>query len=569
MQGLILTESGYKLVKAPRLQNFPLRNNVSTDEIYPVKYCFYFKRIGRFALTGDRFGQIPKGFLKKNKIKFIIAGENFGCGSAREHAAITFKDAGVELIYAYSFNKTFADNCANLDLYTTTYEVVLKRYLSTRKIPKKLIRKKLAPVKKIGNKPMTIVEKIINRHLLENGKVFLDLRFSYEIFTPLIAEILKRKQKNFKKITRPDSIYLFEDHFLLSHNPTVKSLLRAQRLFAKKAHVRLISFGSKESGICHAVLRENFILPGQIVIGTDSHTSSGGALNALCFGVGATTMAQAIINNQLVFKTPPTVRINFEGRLSKKVMAKDVILYLFTEEIVKSSQAVGCVLEFGGEGLKNFSVDELSVLTNMAVEAGALTGIVEPQESVLNYLAQRRKLSKKYLKNLFVYSDKGAEYQEVLGVALAKIEPMIALPPSPLKVIPLSMLSKKIKINKAFLGSCTGGKLEDLRQAAKILEGRKIKKWVELVVHPASTGVAEQMKKEGLDKIFLAAGGKIYPSVCGACCGQGPGRVAKGEVVISSSNRNYHGRMGEGEAYLANPRVVASSALQGFISSDF
>ena len=576
------------------------RQDVSTDEIYPVPACFYFTRTERFALTGDRYGLIAEGAVVELKPGVLMSGANMGKGSAREHAAITLIKAGIKLITAPSFNTTFRENCLNLGLLTSTNPDVVSEIIRTSKIPRKKIvsefegtekeilesgglfsynarrlKGELQPPKiETEKRPMTMAEKIIAKHLSTSGeKLFVkpgdqafvsaDWRFSYEVFTALIKQLLQSGELAGYEINDPSSVLLFADHFILSDNPQVPVLLENQSDFTESQQIKE-SHAQEDGGICHLVMVQDYIKPGDFVIGTDSHTGTGGVLGALCLPVGATAMANSLITKDTLVKIPETLRIDLKGRLNKGVMAKDVMLYILSQPWIRSRENLGKIFEYGGEGLKGLSFDEQTVLSNMTAEAEGKAGIVEPNKIVIDYLVNKRGLSQKEVDNLLVGSDDNAEFSATKEIDLSKVEPMVALPGDPKNAIPVSQLKQTV-INKAFIGSCTGGKLDDLSAVAEVLKGNFVNKNVELVVQPASMNIYHQAEKEGLLQIFNKAGAQVVLPACGACIGEGPGKVGLKEVVISASNRNFKGRMGEGDAYLANPRVVAASAIAGFI----
>lgn len=419
-----------------------------------------------------------------------------------------------------------------------------------------------------------MAEKIIAKHLSTSGeKLFVkpgdqafvsaDWRFSYEVFTALIKQLLQSGELAGYEINDPSSVLLFADHFILSDNPQVPVLLENQSDFTESQQIKE-SHAQEDGGICHLVMVQDYIKPGDFVIGTDSHTGTGGVLGALCLPVGATAMANSLITKDTLVKIPETLRIDLKGRLNKGVMAKDVMLYILSQPWIRSRENLGKIFEYGGEGLKGLSFDEQTVLSNMTAEAEGKAGIVEPNKIVIDYLVNKRGLSQKEVDNLLVGSDDNAEFSATKEIDLSKVEPMVALPGDPKNAIPVSQLKQTV-INKAFIGSCTGGKLDDLSAVAEVLKGNFVNKNVELVVQPASMNIYHQAEKEGLLQIFNKAGAQVVLPACGACIGEGPGKVGLKEVVISASNRNFKGRMGEGDAYLANPRVVAASAIAGFI----
>jgi len=242
------------------------------------------------------------------------------------------------------------------------------------------------------------------------------------------------------------------------------------------------------------------------------------------------------------------------------------MLTLFTYEAVRKNRTTGTILEFGGGGLTELSMDELSVLTNLSTEAGAITGIIEPTQTMIDYLITQRNTTSENINSLLVKPDRDCRYKEVLTIDASEIVPMISLPSDPQHVVPLSTITNHIPIQKAFIGSCVGGKFTDLKRAADILRGKHVASNVLLVIHPASSDIYQKIKQEGIEIIFTDAGATILPPSCGACIGQGPGRINTQETGISTSNRNYPGRMGKGSAYLANPMVVAASAIAGYIT---
>ncbi|MFC1711702.1 aconitase family protein [Patescibacteria group bacterium] len=361
----------------------------------------------------------------------------------------------------------------------------------------------------------------------------------------------------------PESIILIADHFVCSPDKKVRRLLKMQENFAKKHKtVFYKNKASQAQGICHTLMMESHLLPGQLAAGTDSHSSMWGALGALAIPVGATAMANAFLTKEILLTVPETIKIGFVGELAKNCSARDVILYLMT--FLPLSKVMGKIIEYDIKKL-NWPVDELSVLTNQAKEMGALSAIMTPNKKVIDYLCKQRKLTKKQIEKLIIKSDTKAVYAGDFLIDLNKVKAMVALPGDPKNTVNLEDLKKRPKIDKAFIGSCVGGKWEDLQTAAKILKGKKVAKGVKLIIQPASKKIIKKMKEKRLDLIFKKAGAEIIPSNCGGCIGQGLARVEKKEIGIFTSTRNYQGRSGPGQVYLASPQTVAASAIAGRI----
>lgn len=331
------------------------------------------------------------------------------------------------------------------------------------------------------------------------------------------------------------------------------------RRFVKKYGIK--NWLDMREGICHVVLPEKgFVKPGDLVVGSDSHTTTYGALGAFATGMGATDMAIVLATGEIWFKVPSTVKFNVEGKLQPMVMGKDIILHIIGEIGVEGASYKA--MEFAGNTIRELSMDARFTLCNMAIEAGGKTGIIEPDEKTLQWIKERARQPFKP-----VYNDPDAEYEEVIDVDVTNLEPQVAKPPSPENSVPVSEV-EGVKIDQAFIGSCTNGRLEDLRIAAKILKGRKVADMVRAIVIPASKEVYLKAMKEGLIEIFLEAGCVVCNPTCGPCIGAHLGLLAPGEVCISSSNRNFVGRMGSKDAkiYLASPATVAASAVTGEIT---
>jgi len=298
-----------------------------------------------------------------------------------------------------------------------------------------------------------------------------------------------------------------------------------------------------------------------VVVGADSHTDTSGALGAFAIGVGSTDLAAVMALGEVWLKVPPTIKFIYSGKLNKWVSGKDLILYTISKIGVDGANYK--VMEFSGEVIKGLSMDNRFTMCNMAIEAGAKTGIIEPDEITLEYLKGRAK------RPFQIYnSDPDAHYEKIIEINVSKIEPQVAFPHLPENAKPISE-AKGIKIDQSIIGSCTNGRIEDLRIAAEILKGRQVHSEVRLIIIPATQDIYLQAIREGLIDIFITAGGAVSTPTCGPCLGGYMGILAKGERAISTTNRNFVGRMGhpESEVYLASPALAAASAILGRIAS--
>ncbi len=314
-------------------------------------------------------------------------------------------------------------------------------------------------------------------------------------------------------------------------------------------------------GVCHQVMiEEGFVAPGRLIIGADSHTCTYGALGAFGTGVGSTEAATAMATGSLWFKIPESQKFIVEGRLNKNVMGKDIILHIIGD--IGVDGALYRSMEFYGNTIDELSLSDRMSIANMAIEAGGKAGIIPPDEKVFQYLKNRVKGGYES-----VYADKGAEYIETFEYNAGDIPPTVAKPSLPDNTTPATELSH-VSIDQAYLGSCTNGRIEDLRAAANVLKGRKVSPDTRMIIVPATRRVYEEALSEGLIKIFVDANAFVSGPTCGACLGGYMGVLARGEKCISSTNRNFVGRMGhkESQVYLANPAVVAASAVTGKIT---
>jgi 3-isopropylmalate/(R)-2-methylmalate dehydratase large subunit len=351
-------------------------------------------------------------------------------------------------------------------------------------------------------------------------------------------------------------------------------LATTQKAFAERHQLKL--YGENERGgseaICHNAVIEDLALPGQVVAGTDSHTCMAGALGCFAFGVGSTDMANAWFTRDVRVRVPETVRFVLGGRMKPGVAAKDVMLYLLAQPFFRTSNGIGRVLEFAGEGVRAMPLDERATLTNMAVEAGGFTGILEADDLVLDYLMSMRKgLDRAALAQKLVRSDAEAEYLETFTIDLAGVTPMVATPGDPRNGVPLAEIPSDVQIDIAYGGSCTGGKKTDMDMYAEVIaaaaaKGKRVAPGVTAFIQFGSQEIRRYAEKKGYVELFTSAGVELINPSCGACINAGPGAsTTKEQVTVSAINRNFPGRSGPGKVYLASPFTVAASAIAGRI----
>jgi 3-isopropylmalate/(R)-2-methylmalate dehydratase large subunit len=613
--------------------DLPLMSNISTDEITPGWVCFYYdETLGQYVYVGMRDGAVKKDEVKNGGFAVVVSGLSKGCGSSRETAPYAEKWAGIQLVIAKSIEKIYGQNSQNIGLLTSTDFGLIGRIRRGEEIPLDEFTKGLDPISKDivefgglfnynkarlagevappatqsvppavagGSRPMNIVEKIIARHaFVKAGTIGVesvkpgdalfavaDVRFSHEYVTPMAASLFTQGLGVDAKVTEPQSVFAFRDHLTFlgkvmspKHREMgllekAEGLATTQESFTDKQGIKL--YGENPEGgseaICHNAVVEDLALPGQIVIGTDSHTCMAGVLGCFAFGVGSTDMANAWFTKDIRIRVPETVRYLLKGKKRADVAAKDVMLVILSSEYMKTSQGIGKVLEFAGADLKNWSMDERATLTNMAVEAGGTTGIIEPDEQTLEYVVKNRGLDADEVRKGFVFSDPEAEYAATFEIDLDEIRPMVALPGDPRNGIPIDELAEEVKIDAAYGGSCTGGKMADMDMYAAVLQnalrhGKRVAPGVHLYLQFGSQKIKQYAREKGYIEIFTEAGAELIDPSCGACINAGPGASKTAETVtVSAQNRNFPGRSGPGKLYLASPYVVAASAIAGKI----
>lgn len=408
----------------------------------------------------------------------------------------------------------------------------------------------------------TLSEKILANHSkgdVTAGDIALvkvDYLMGQDGTSPLAIKSFYEMGEN--KVFDPQKVAMVIDHSSPSPNRGVSELHTGMREFSKKTGITFYDIGE---GVCHQLLPERgHVVPGDVVIGADSHTCTYGALGAFSTGVGSTDLAAAMISGKIWFKVPETIKISVNGSLPDGVFSKDIILYIAGE--LTADGATYKALEFHGDTLKTLSMDARFTVSNMAIEVGAKVGLMLPDETSINWVKEHtgRKFSP-------VYPDKDAYYIRTLNVDVSKLQPQIAFPHRVDNVRSVTDI-QEIPINQAFLGTCTNGRLEDLRIASQILKGNKVNNNVRFIVAPASRYILKEAIKEGIYQNLLDAGAVFVTPGCGCCVGTHNGVPSDGENVISTANRNFKGRMGNPDAYiyLASPATVAASAIEGKIT---
>ena len=411
---------------------------------------------------------------------------------------------------------------------------------------------------------MTITEKILAAHAgkkhVSTGELLdvrIDLALGNDITAPLAIQAFK--EIGVKKVFNKDRVVLVPDHFTPAKDIPSAEQCKILREFAKAQHLTHY-FEIGQAGIEHALLPEKgLVLPGEVVIGADSHTCTYGALGAFSTGVGSTDFAAAMATGRLWLKVPESIKLIYHGKLNPWVSGKDLILYTIGD--IGVDGALYRAMEFCGEAIRNLSMSSRFTMANMAIEAGGKNGIIEPDKITLSFIKSRSKRPYRIYR-----SDPEAHYAEVRQYDVSKIHPQVALPHIPSNVKDVRKV-RKIEIDQVVIGSCTNGHLDDLRVAARILKGRKVASSLRLIIIPATQEIYRQALKEGLIEIFLSAGAVVSPPTCGPCLGGHMGILAEGERALATTNRNFRGRMGHtgSEVYLSGPAIAAASAIKGRI----
>ena len=417
---------------------------------------------------------------------------------------------------------------------------------------------------------MNITEKILARasgksSVSPDDVIFanVDKVMMHDVSGPGVIKVFDKLQKqgiNVDKLWDPSKVWVAEDHFVPSaEKVSAENIVKLSKFTKQYGIEKHFKYGMGQYGICHTLSHEEaMVLPGEVYVGGDSHTNTTGALGAFACGLGHTDVAYVLLNGKIWFKVPETYYFKLNGKLPEHVMAKDFILKIIGD--IGTDGGAYHTMQFGGSGIEVMSVDERLTLTNMTTEAGAKNGIIEPDQKIFDYLETRGKTN-----YTSVHGDPDCEYSKVFEYESSELEPTVAKPFSP-ENISVARDVSSVELDKAYIGSCTGAKFEDLQAVAKILKGKTVKIRTEIL--PAAISIYKNAVKEGLITIFLDAGATIGPPTCGACCGAHMGVLAKDEVCISTTNRNFPGRMGhvESKTYLASPLVAAASAVTGKIT---
>ncbi len=628
--------------------NPKLRDDISTDEITPAHYCFYFdETLGEIPYLGLKCGSVTpigRGDVKRGGFVCAVSGKRRGKGSSREQSPYAEMCAGIRVVIAENIERIYKQNCQNLGLLTSTNfslidrirggeEIALSEFTTgedeiTRQVIEygglfpfnvaRLQGKVFLPAilpfagknagggaratQSISTRAMTLAEKIFARHMIneksevgvasvkpgDTGFARADLRFSHEYVTPMAAIFFERYVGKDAKVNDPASILFFRDHLtfldeVISEEKKKIGLLDLatqlklkQQDFAAKQGIRLhgeLTDRKGSEGICHSIVLESYALPGQLNIGSDSHTPHVGAIGCVAFGIGTTDVFNSWITRDVRVKVPESVRIVIRGKKHANVTAKDFILKILSLDYVRSGKALAKVMEYAGEAIEELSVDERATMTNMAAEIGGFTGIVAPDKKAVDFLDERRGMNRAKAEAMIdgLYSDPGAQYAHVIELDAAEITPMVATPGDPGNGKYVRELNTPVPVEIAYGGTCTAGKNEDMDMYAAVLadavrHGKRVADSVKFYIQFGSQETRNYCLRKGYLEVFQKAGAQVIEPSCGACINAGPGVSTRADqVVISAQNRNFPGRSGPGQMYLASPLTVAASAVAGYI----
>lgn len=609
-----------------------LRNDISTDEITPGWVCYYHdETLGEFpyvGLTCEGEQPVTRNSVKDGGFAVSVSGKRRGKGSSREQSPFAEQTAGIQLVVAENIERIYNQNCVNLGILTSTDFSILDRVKAGETIPlseftegKDEVTRQIieygglfafniarmkgeatVPAIPTTARPMTLAEKIFAGRVVtdlatdavgidavkpgDSGFVRCDLRFSHEYVTPM-ASIFYEQLVGDVPIRDKDSVVFFRDHLtfleeVMSRERKASGLLDVARQlavrqeeFAKQHGITLhgeTPLGGSEA-ICHSKVLQSYALPGQLIIGTDSHTPHSGALACMAFGVGTTAIFNSWVTQDTMVRVPENVRVEITGRRNPGVTAKDYILEVLRQPYVRDGHAIGKVVEYCGDAVEDLSVDERATLTNMAAEVGAFTGIVAADAKTVDFLVRWRGMDRAEAERLCqgLHSDPDAEWAHTIRIDATQVFPMLALPGDPGNGVRVEDLDGPVKIDIAYGGSCTAGKEEDMDMYAEVLaagleRGERVHPDVTFWIQFGSQEVKEYCRTQGYLDVFERAGAKVIEPSCGACINAGPGvSDNRDQVTVSAINRNFPGRSGPGQMYLASPYTVAASALAGEI----
>jgi 3-isopropylmalate/(R)-2-methylmalate dehydratase large subunit len=625
--------------------NPKLRDDISTDEITPAHYCFYFdETLGEIPYLGLKCGDvlpIGRGDVKRGGFVCAVSGKRRGKGSSREQSPYAEMCAGIKVVVAENIERIYKQNCQNLGVLTSTNFSLIDKIRGGEEIPlseftagedeitrqvieygglfpfnvARLQGKVFLPPIENGAKlemsgnvrrytvpPMTLAEKIFARHMIntkgevgvsavrpgDTGFARADLRFSHEYVTPMAAIFFERYVGKDAQVNDASSIIFFRDHLtfldeVISEEKKKLGLLDLatqlklkQQDFAAKQGIRLhgeLTDRKGSEGICHSIVLESYALPGQLNIGSDSHTPHVGAIGCVAFGIGTTDVFNSWITKDVRVKVPESVKIVIRGKKHPNVTAKDFILKILSLDYVRSGRALAKVMEYAGEAIEELSVDERATMTNMAAEIGGFTGIVAPDKKAVDFLVERRAMSRAKAGAMIdgLYSDADAQYAQVIELDASEITPMVATPGDPGNGKYVREMNTPVPVEIAYGGTCTAGKNEDMDMYAAVLadalkQGKRVASSVKFYIQFGSQETREYCIRKGYLDVFQKAGALVIEPSCGACINAGPGVSTRpDQVVISAQNRNFPGRSGPGQMYLASPLTVAASAVAGYI----
>ena len=612
--------------------NPKLRDDISTDEITPAHLCFYFDQtLGEIPYAGLKcqgVAPIGRNQVKQGRFVCSVSGKRRGKGSSREQSPYAEMCAGIQVVIAENIERIYKQNCQNLGLLTSTNFSLIDRIRSGEEIPlseftigedqitrqvieygglfpfnvARMQGKVFLPPITTKPRPMTLAEKIFARHMIssdgavavpavkpgDTGFTCVDLRFSHEYVSPMASIFNEHSVGQDAPVNDAASIRFFRDHLtfldeVISEEKKKIGLLDLatqlklkQEDFARQQGIKLhgeLADRKGSEGICHSVMLETYALPGQVNVGSDSHTPHVGAIGCVAFGIGTTDVFNSWITKDVRVKIPESVKIIIRGQRRANVTAKDFILKILSLDYVRSGQALAKVMEYAGEAVEALSVDERATMTNMAAEIGGFTGIVAPDEKVVEFLIERRHLPRADAERMIagLHSEPRAEYSHVIELNAADIAPMVATPGDPGNGKYIRDLAEPVPIEIAYGGTCTAGKNEDMDMYAAVLadalkRGLRVSNNVQFWIQFGSQETREYSRRRGYIEIFERAGARLIEPSCGACINAGPGVSTRpDQVVISAQNRNFPGRSGPGQMYLASPLTVAASAVAGHI----
>ncbi len=584
--------------------------------------------------AGSEF-PITRGSVRKGGFVCSVSGKRRGKGSSREQSPYAEMCAGIKVVIAENLERIYRENCQNLGIFTSTDFALIERVRKGEPIPlseftrgegeitREIIEygglfkynvarmqgKAIVPQIETPKRAMTLGEKILAQHWVtdlandevgvayvkpsDEGFVRTDIRFSHEYVTPMSAIFWEDLVGANEKVVDPESVYFFRDHltFLeitMTEERKASGLLdvanqlkRKQEEFAAKQGIRLYGeLRRPKSGepvgseaICHSKILESHALPGHLVIGSDSHTPHAGAIGCIAFGVGTTAIFNSWLTKDVRIKVPGSVLIRVNGKAPENVTAKDFMLEILRNPYVKNGHAIGKIVQYSGDAVAALPVDDRATMTNMAAEVGAFTGIVEPDENVVDFLVRERGMDAAEARARIdgLFSDQDAEYEEIIDISADELRPFVALPGDPGNGKFVDELDEVVKIDIAYGGSCTGAKKADMDMYARVFKqalaaGKQVHPDVSCFIQCGSQEVKRYCEEQGYVDVFEKVGAEFIEPSCGACINAGRGvSYSPDTVTISAINRNFPGRSGPGQLYLASPYTTAASAIAGQI----